>query len=332
MKALLRAATVFSVVITSVCAGAAPTTTRSTTRPSTLLLTQGEIRALLEQKKYDKVVPAVNAALAVKGAKAADYDRYVLLMLKGDAQLGLAQFKSARDAFAAAGDATKDESKAATARATIRLLIEVKGPSADQKLSMRGAKPRDPALLDVDKRDEALKSLRDEIRVIAKRRLDAAKTAKTIPPIMDALDSLALKYDLELATGGKGEDDRAAFTELSGVARDRMRKELDRMRDVVSKIVEQATEIVGTSGPQQTPIYRGISDPERTDLATMADTNARIVRTTALLARGAGADAEVDKQLVSDGKELAKYIRSLQRMPSNTASRQTPPANMRARR
>src|SRR3712207_2633533 len=73
---------------------------------------QADIQRAYEAKDYQQVVQLVSKVLPLKGKAAVAYDRYELLMLKGEAHLQLKQPKAAGDAFAAAAKETDDAPKA----------------------------------------------------------------------------------------------------------------------------------------------------------------------------------------------------------------------------
>ena len=238
----------------------------------------------------------------LRGAAGAVYDKYELWVLKGESHLRLKQAKAAADAFAAAARATDDESQAATARATRRLLAEAKS----FRITRRGPAPkagdgdgdgdrvapvRSADLLDPAQRRDALQILYDDAMAAAKPKLDAARRARTLPAIAEGLKLAESLEDLELAATGGRADLRELRTGLADRAVTLMTKELERMERDVSGIREDAEKLVehrrrqvnttptGFAGSSETVRYkrRGLVGDDAEDLRTVMETCAGII-------------------------------------------------------
>jgi hypothetical protein len=267
----------------------------------------------------------------LRGAAGAAYDKYDMWMLKGESHLRLRQLKPAAEAFAAAARATDDDARAATARATERLLAAAKmfritrrgaNPAAGAAKGAKAAKdpddpqdakPRSADLLDPAQREAALTILYEDELAAHQPKLKAALRARKLPPIAEALKLADGLHDLELAaTGGDGE--------LSEIRRDLaeravtlMSKALDRIEKDVTDIREDAQQLVERRGRRQTTFSGGFGnteevimterrgllegDPER--LREAIQTCLQIVEASKSLAKNGGGDAD-DAEDVAD--------------------------------
>jgi tetratricopeptide (TPR) repeat protein len=319
--------TAIATTMSSVCvAAAAPPTSRPApaaspaAKPLAALLppTREESQKSYDDGQYGRAIAQIQQALNPK-VQSTDAARFELLMLKGETLLRMSRYAAAREAFGDAAEiatASNSETRAATARATQRLVIEVKGPASEQRLANKEGKARDVGLLDLEKREQALESLRDESRAVATRRTAAAHVATTLPTVLDALQLLAISYDLEMATGRTADarGDRATFEGLAGRARRMIREALTSMNANTSMISDSASTSVVT--PDSLRIgYRGLSKADRQDLEATIETCTRILSVVKLLNRSAGADAQTDKRLFDDTRELMRVTGNVLNQP-----------------
>jgi hypothetical protein len=310
----------------------AATTQPATTRASKLdasLPTQDDIRKAFEAKQYAKVIADVGRVLPVRRETAVGYDRYELLMLKGESHLQLKQAKSAGDAFTAAAKETRDEIKAATARATQRMLRESKGLTAQRRhsasasstgggASATAAGPASVDLLDREKREDALRLTYDNLRDAAEPKVKEATRSRTLPPILDALTALSDIRDLELAATGGDSSTASARQELGERARSLMSKELDRTEGDIKLMFESANNVVTTrttavtsittgAGYDQTKVYRrGLSAKDRTDLKAAMKTCQQIMAAAETITRQSALDSKAADELVGRAKKIGQ--------------------------
>ena len=76
-----------------------------------------DLKKLYEQKQYGEVVKEATRIMRLKSDAARGFDRYDVLMLKGDAQIQLKQGAQATEAFSLAQKETTDPKKLAEAKA-----------------------------------------------------------------------------------------------------------------------------------------------------------------------------------------------------------------------
>jgi hypothetical protein len=297
------------------------------------LPTEAEIRAAFDAGDYAKALQQLQRVIVLKGAAAAAYNRYDMLMLKGESHLRSKQYKSAADAFGLAAKASEDEVQQATARATQRLVLEAKGPTVQRRSLARGEKPEKADLLDPEQREQALRIVHADLRAANEPKVKAARRAHTLPPIVEALELVSVTRDFELAGvvegGTAGDTDTAARDELAERARELIEKEVGAMEGEVAEIHERAQIVTsqkyvqteslmdrrnggrrtGAAGARyegesttttMTEYRRGVTPEEKKQLNQMIQTCRKIIPTTESLARATGlkqseADAVIER-------------------------------------
>lgn len=283
------------------------------------LPTQEDIQKAFDAKDYAGVLEKLGRVLPLKGDAAAPYDRYELLILKGESHLRLKQLKSAGDAFAAAAKETKEDDKAAIARATQRVLREAKGTEVRRHVPKRGEKLVSADLIDPDHRADAFKIVYDDLRTVAQPKVKAALRSESLQQIDDALKSIADLRDLEIASSGGDTENLATQQELSERGKHLIEKELGRMQKDVADIRDNANQIVrekiieSTSltgrNPDSTSVMtvrRGISKEDRVHLETIMADCKRAIETSKALARATGGTEEDADKLVEQAKDIGR--------------------------
>jgi hypothetical protein len=254
-----------------------------------------------------------------KDPAANEYDRYELLMLKGESHLQLRQAKPAADAFAAAAKETDDQNHAAIARATQRLVRDAKGMKIQRKSAGKGDRgPQSVDLLDRDKRGEAFSIVYDDARTAAEPTVKVALRARTLPPIAEALELLDGLADLEVATTGGVAANEATRQDLGERASSLIEKELERMEKDVADIRTSAEEIVkevysdslinGGAGnaSSATAFRRGLSKQDRLDLTEAIQMCKKIIPTAESLAGATSRNLANVDELVNRAKEIMR--------------------------
>ena len=297
---------------------------------------QQEIVKTFDAGDYPLVLQQLGRVLPLRGKAAAGYDRYELLMLKGETHLRMKQFKTAGDAFGAAAKETKDDVRAATARATQRLVKEAKGPEINRTFPRKDEPLQTASLLEKDKRADALRIVYQDLTAAAEPKVKEATRARTLPPIEEALTLLLELRDFELAS--PEEDNEAkhdeACKDLGERAQKLIAKELDRMETDVTAIHESANEVVSertrssVAPPLRTgarvrsssgsfdnigddssttvdTVYRGLSRQDQRDLQSIITTCEKIFPTIDALTRIRAGDLD-------DGDKLAERTKTIQ--------------------
>ena len=300
-----------TLMLSAVSTGAAP--------PAGRFPTPEEIHKTFDAKDYAGTLERITRVLPLKGDAGKAYDRYALLMLKGEAHLQLKQFKSAGDAFAAAAKETDEPEKAAVARATQRVVRESKAGRVQRRVPKRDAKLMSADLLDPDQRDNAFGIAYDDARAAAEPKVKAATRARTLEEIEAALKVLSELHDLELAATGGDAEHLATRQELHDRATKLIDRELERMqRDVVDirdnanqivreKIIE-TTSLTGRN-PDSTSLLtvrRGLSREDKSRLGAIMLDCKRAIETSKSLAKSTTGSEDDADALVARATEVGR--------------------------
>jgi hypothetical protein len=289
-----------------------------------------DVRAAFERGDYAETLKLLARVLSLKGKPTDGYDRYELTMIKGESHLRLKQFKAASDAFAAAAKLTDDPAKAATARATHRLVLEAKSGRVQRRTPARGGEPTTADLLNPDQRDDALRIVHADLRAAAEPKVKEARRARILPPIAEALELVAVTCDFEAAIGptatsgggdsGAGDKhdktDAENRDELTGRALELMEKELANAARDVAQIKKTAESVeaqryvarqsvtygVAESG-EYVPLLHGLEARDRKDLKAILDTCAKLLPAAESLAKLPGVDADRIKKVTDAAKQ-----------------------------
>jgi hypothetical protein len=292
-----------------------------TSRPSRELPSQEEIKAAFDAGEYRKTIQLATRALVLKPgtSAAAAYDRYELLMMRGEAYLHLKQNRSAGDSFAQAAKETKDDQQAAVARAMQRTLKEARGTTVQRrgKSAVPGT-PDTADLLQPDQREAAFRIVYDNLKDSVEPKVKAASDAHTLPPIIDALTVLADLDDLAKAGAGGDSDLAASRQELGDRAHDLIARELDRMEKDVAEIKRSAETVVeqrsyattslqtGAGYDQYLSIRRGLTNKDRTDLKDVMKTCEKIIPAAETIAKAASGSSKGADEIVNRTKDVGR--------------------------
>ena len=356
-----RIAIIFVTMLTAgftYAAPSAPAPKAPAAKASAALPAQEEILKTFESGDYPLVLQQLARVLPLRGNAAAGYDRYELLMLKGETHLRMKQFKTAGDAFGAAAKETKHDVHAAEARATQRLVKEAKGPEIKRKFPRKDEPLQSASLLEKEKRADAMRIVYQDLTAAAEPKIKEATRSRTLPPIEEALTLLLELRDFELVSPEEDNESKhdEALDDLGDRAQKLIAKELDRMETDVTAIHESANEVVreqmrssitssgsgarvrsssgsyGTGGTVSEPdnstvitIYRGLSRQDQSDLKSVITTCQKILPTIDALSRIEAGDLEDGDKLA----ERAKGIRSGAKRVLNTNYRTYEPARPR---
>src|SRR5688500_18259843 len=169
------------------------------------LPTVEEIRKLVDAGNVPDAMRHLNRLLALRGKAAEAYDKYELLTLKGDAHLRLRANEAAAVAFKQAAGETDDTVKEAVARATEQLIRRSKNLAYTPKRAPKG-QPAEPIdLVDPESRHRALAALFvDEVAPVLPK-VEAAKGAKSVAPMIATMAAAREMEYLELAANGSAD-------------------------------------------------------------------------------------------------------------------------------
>lgn len=240
-------------LMTAALASAAPVND-----PPEPLPTNDELKQLFKQKDYAPLLQKIGRVLQLKGNAARPYDRVELLLLKADTQLQMKEQSLAVTAAAAAVKAIDpdqtDPKLAATARATEKLLRQARNYMFTPRTAPRGQIPQPISVLDLDRRPECFAAMFEDARAEILAKVRAAKSARTLLPIIEAIKAVSELRTLELAAFGKEELSAAQLDGLSLQAKDLMSKAVKDLKSQADKYHDRANEVL----PVQVPSATGI--------------------------------------------------------------------------
>src|SRR5688500_247547 len=169
------------------------------------LPTVEEIRKLVDAGNVPDAMRDLNRLLALRGKAAEAYDKYELLTLKGDAHLRLRANEAAAGAFRQAASETDDKVKEAVARATEQLIRRSKNLAYTPKKAAKG-QPAEPIdLVDPESRHRALAALFVDEMAPVLPKVEAAKGAKSVAPMIATMAAAREMEYLELAANGSAD-------------------------------------------------------------------------------------------------------------------------------
>jgi hypothetical protein len=215
--------------------------------------TQDELKQLFDAGNYKDLLPKLSKALAVKGPDAAQYDKYQLLIMKGEASLQTHSKQAASDAFKQAGAAATKPEDAANALGTAELIRQANGALkyVPKAKPAKGEKPEAIDIVDASSRKLALSALETDMAAKVKPRVDAAVAGNSLPNIMTMVmdkDLVDLK-NVELAASGATPDTTQMVGDLGAHASSLMDGALDKMVDEIKSDVEAVNKRNGTNEP-----------------------------------------------------------------------------------
>ena len=271
-----------------------------------------EIRKLLEDNNPREALQKLSKVLALKGDAAKAYDKHELLRLKAESHLKLKDTSAAASAFAAAGKAAADEAAGAEDKAAEMVVKRSKNLTFTPKVGKKGEKPQPIDISDPEKRKAAYAAMLEEEKVEAEPRIKAARTAKSLPPIAEALKVIGDVRMLELAATGDSKDASAQADELTGRAHKLMNDAVQKMADTVKAIETSANDVkevaVPTRGPNGTGAVlmrsykrRGLSTRDTQDLKQIIGDLKKLVPMARGLSESLGDAGKQFAQVADDG-------------------------------
>jgi hypothetical protein len=268
----------------------------------------GDVRDLYEQGDYPRLLQQVARALAVKGKAAKDYDRYELLVLKGEGHLNLKNPAASAEAFDEAAKFAADEQSAALARSMAELVRRTKGQPYTPP-ARKGQPPPAPIdVLDRKQRPAAFAGLFEEYEAKVKAAVKTASDSRQLPPILDAMRMLYDLRWLELAVTSKDTTTVELAAPLTGRAQSLMSRAVKDMSRTVEEIKEATLRAydLGVSGKG------GVARDNQAALRQIASDCDRITAVTVGLKRVfPGDQADALRTLGDDAAAVATEARNV---------------------
>lgn len=218
--------------------------------------TADELHKLFDDGKYQQVLAKLPRALALKGTAAAGYDQVDLNILKADTFIQLKQQQQAVSALTDAQKAvtpTTDPKLAAKARA-MQIAIKHSQAFAYKSKVSKGAKSI--SLQDMAQRPALYTALLSDMQSEVGERIKTARSSKTLPPIITAIQGLADMGAVETVATGSDTASQKAADDLADSARQLMADSVKTMSDAWSKIDNDANRLVELP-PRDVPVRRG---------------------------------------------------------------------------
>jgi hypothetical protein len=265
-----------------------------------------EIKQLMTEGKHREALQKLSRALAMKGAAADQYDRHELLRMKAEAHLNLKDAAAASSAFAAAAKEAKDDTARAEDKASELVVKRSKNLQFTPK-PKKGEKAEPIDVTTAEKRKAAFAALFDEEKASAAPALKAAKGAKQLPPIADALKRAADLRMLELAATGADAETSKMIEDVAGQAQKLMADKVKDWADLVKAIEASANDVQPVAVPARSPNGRGpifYQSAKRKGLTTRDSQELRTI--IGELKKAVPAARELSKELGEQGKPFEK--------------------------
>lgn len=287
------------------------------------LPTVDEVRRQLETGDAAEGLKQINRLLALRGKAAEGYDRHELLSLKGDAHLKLKANQAALVAFRQAAAATDDPQQQAVARATELLIKRSKNLAYTPKKVARGDKAEPIDIADPASRQKALAALFiDEVAPLVPK-VEAAKNARSVAPMITAMAAAREVQFLERAANGSAEQVggmiealAAAGEEMLGKVVERATKRVDRITALANE-TEHVRQVIPTSaGSYRTvmiPARRGVKNDDVVELKKIIDACDEVVAQATALAQSRG-DEDAVEDLTESAEDLKVHVQRMLRV------------------
>ena len=233
-----------------------------------------DVQALIDAANFGGAVSAASRLIAKAGsATGPDADKAQLYALKGEAQLHLKQWSQASDAFAKAGKAATDPAVAATDTATALLVKKSPGGTYKPKQpAADGTKPSPVGVASADDRKTALGYLFADEFAAAGPKLNAAKTATTLPQLLQAAQMATDLRQLEMAATGTDEKTKPEVAAIGDNAHTLIQTNLQTMTGRVADI-RRSAETQSTNYQQQRTANGGMVNVPQVTKAGLTQAN-----------------------------------------------------------
>lgn len=234
-----RAYAVASVLCLSILAGAAPVDE---------LPTEDQLKAMAEEKKWPELLQATSRVLALRTAKAAEYDRVVVWWLRAEAQLQTSQFVPAADSFEKSAEeptATPQQVDWGTAMSILSRKSDRRGYRPDA--ARNDPNPKSYDILSEAGRKEALGVLFERQAASLGRRYEKlVSTSLPLKPTIEYIKDVVETRHIERAAFGHADqcekmfnDVAAAFTRAAEKWCESTVKRCDEIRRRAEEIIEE---------------------------------------------------------------------------------------------
>src|SRR5688500_6919375 len=210
-------------------------------QPDALPTVEG-IQKLLKADDAAGALKQINRLLSLRGKAAEGYDKYELLTLKGDAHLKMKANEAAAVAFRQAAAATEDPQHVAVAKATEMLIRRSQKLAYTPKKVARGGKAEPIDIVDPESRQGALAALFvDEVGPLLPK-VEAAKNATSVVPMIKAMAAAREVEFLERAANGSADQVGGIVLTLGEKGEAMLSKVMEKATKRVDRITAMANE------------------------------------------------------------------------------------------
>jgi hypothetical protein len=288
------------------------------------LPTVESVQKALKENDAPEALKQVNRLLSLRGKAAEGLDKHELLTLKGEAHLRLKATEAAAAAFRQAAAATEDPQQQAVARATEALIKKSKQLAYTPKKIAKGDKAEPVDVVDPDSRQKALAALFvDEVGPLLPK-VEAAKNATSVVPMVKLMQAAREVEYLERAANGSadqvggivqtlGEQGRAMLAKVV----ERATKRVDRITTLANEMEQVAQVVPLNNGSYQRvliPKRRGIKNDDVTELKGIIDALDEVVAQAKALAQAEGKDGDETEQLTDSAADLKVHVQRMLRI------------------
>lgn len=219
-----------------------------------------ELQQLQTDKQWQPLLQKLQRVLSLRGDAAKNFDRYDLLMMKGEALAQLKQPGPATSAFnEAAKESQTDKNRAAVASAT-GLLIK-RSQSFVYKRKSPTTQPSDPKEIDVldpTKRKDGFAALAADERAVLQPKVKSATSANNLKPVIELMKSMEDLRNAELAADGNTSKSDSLLPPLAAHSKELSAKYVAEQKRIVDNIERTANQAIDV-GPDRRGAYQGRS-------------------------------------------------------------------------
>jgi hypothetical protein len=291
--------------------------------PAEPVPTPESARKLIDDGKAAEALKQVNRLLAMRGKAAEGLDRHAVLLLKAEAHLRLKAAEAAAVAFRQAAGETEDAEQQAIARASEQLIRRSKNLAYTPKKVARGDKAEPIDVVNLESRRKALGAMFvDEIAPLLPK-VEAAKEAKTVAPMVKAVAAVKELDYLELAANGSADQINGIVEDVKGRGKKMLTAVVEKSTKWVDRITELSNDttrvkrVMPTGRGYRTALVevrRGVSREDIVALKEIAAACDEVMVQAKALTEATGADEAELEELVESADDLRTHVRRMLRM------------------
>ncbi len=163
------------------------------------LPTPAEVQKLVDAGQYAAALKQLQRILGLSATLGAAYDRYDMLMLRGECQLQVRQQPAALDSFAAARKEAFLQHKPDQAADPIAMIFLIRSSKAYQYVPKAAGAERPILILDRTRRTAAFGAILTDEFPAAEKKVAASANMTTIAPLLEVAKSAGILRTVEFA-------------------------------------------------------------------------------------------------------------------------------------